>query len=691
MKRILAVTLMLLVVTALSAQDQERGRQEVRKYPKAKTGKKKKLAKSLAKQGSYYSSVEYYQDILKDKPGDIKAMHAIAEMNRDLRDYKAAEKYYKLELDKDAGKWPNDRYWVGVMEMMNGKYEDARKSFSEYNKSTLDKGEMSYKSIAKMHMEGCDSAAIWMAVPSKMKVLHEEGSINNILTDMAPKPLPDGRLLYSSLKSDTAIFITDNSKDYYSKIFIAKRDGKGWVDDEKLSYPPNDSKNHVGNANMTDDGKTLFYTKCDQSEIRVMRCKIYKTDKQGAEWGNPIEVKELNSATATTTQPAFGLDKDGNKIIYFVSDRGGKGGMDIFYAPMNADGTFGAVKNAGPEVNSAGDERTPFYNEKEKTLYFSSDARPGLGGFDVFKIAGQPDAWTSIATNIGPPVNSSYDDLYYILDKTGRKGFVVSNRIGTKTTRGETSGDDIWGVSIREDVVLIAYYASRNDPTSKPIEGVDASLYMVKDKNYDFIGNTITASTPFSYILKRGQSYKINGNKDTYWPSVENVIVKEDEERDTIKVVFLIDPIIKKKVKIENIYFEFDKSRLVDFYRTKMDSVINVLNNNPGYALEVQGHTDSKGADDYNVRLSQRRAEEAKAYILSKGIAKVRVISKGMGETTPLAANEKDGADDPEGRARNRRVEFKLIPDKPESAPEIEYAPGEPINETKTGPGFNKK
>jgi hypothetical protein len=167
--------------------------------------------------------------------------------------------------------------------------------------------------------------------------------------------------------------------------------------------------------------------------------------------------------------------------------------------------------------------------------------------------------------------------------------------------------------------------------------------------------------------------------------------VKEDEERDTITQVFLIDQIIKKKVKIENIYFEFDKSNVIDFYRNKMDSVVSIMMQNPGYSVEVQGHTDSKGSDDYNNKLSLRRAEESKAYFVSKGISKERVIAKAMGSSTPRVPNERDGKDDPEGRAQNRRVEFKIIADKPENAPDLEYVPGDPVEQTKTGPGFTKK
>jgi outer membrane protein OmpA-like peptidoglycan-associated protein/tetratricopeptide (TPR) repeat protein len=695
MKKLIAVVALITLVYAAQAQaaqdgdSKDKDRHAILKYPKVKTGKKLKLANQLMKDGSYYNAAEYYEDVLKAKPDNIKVMHALALINQSLRDYKSAEKYYKLEIQKDEKKWPNDKYFLAEMQKMNGKYDEAKKSYQEYLKSDIGKDEKSYKSLAKIGIEGCDSSVSWLANPNKIRVDHED-AINCITTDMSPKVLRGGRILYASLASDTATVITKNEKDYYAKIFTARKQGKDWVEITKLPYPPNDAKNHVANAILSTDENTMYFTKCDQSEIVKMKCKIFRSTKQGAEWSNAEEVKELNSPTNTTTEPAFGQDKDGKPILYFVSDRGGKGGMDIFYAPILEDGKFGPIKNAGNEVNTPGDDMTPFYDFKNKALYFSTDGRPSLGGLDVYRVVGYPDAW-GVPSNVGAPVNSQADDIYYALDENGKKGFVVSNRIGTKTTRGETSGDDIWSVAVKEDVVMKGIFALRTDPSRKPVEGVDASMYHVNGANFEFMSNVITTKDPFYFTLKRAQQYKINGNKEGLWPAVENVNVKEDEERDTIDYVFLIDPIIKKKVKIEDIYFAFDKSNVIDFYKEKMDSVISVLMQNPGFSVEVEGHTDSKGSDEYNMKLSQRRADEAASYLVSKGVTKERVITKALGESQPLAPNEKDGKDDPEGRQRNRRVMFKIIPDKPENAPEIEYQTPDPVDATKTGPGYDKK
>lgn len=662
---------------------------KVEKYPKAGTSKKYRIAKAKIKDGSYYNAAEYLEDVVKAKPNKISRVHQLAELNRYLRDYKKAEQYYKQVLDKDAEKFPEDNYYYALMLKANGKYEEAKKKFQEFLKMKDSKDYPQLKSLAKSDIAGCDTAIALLANPTKIKVTHEEGVVNKPLQDFAPKPLKNNRILYSGLKSDTAINIDLATHDYYTSIFTADKQGGVWANQLELPSPPNDPKTHVGNAVFTADENTIIFTKCDQSPLTFMKCKLYISKKEGKDWGNAEELKNLNKEEFSTTQPAFGKDKDGNTILYFASNRGKGGDFDLYYAKMNKDGSFDAPQRLGNEINTAGDELTPYFNEKTNTFYFSSNGHPGFGGLDVFKTVGTPGNFGEVR-NLGAPINSGADDLYYVLDEKGNKGFLVSNREGTISQRGSTCCDDIWGVTIRGDVFLKGTFVKRDDPSQTPVEGVDASLYKVDGKNFEFQTNAITGTSAFVMPLKRGNSYKLNGTKDGFWPSVDNFSVSEDEDRDTITKVFYIDPVLKKKVKIENVYFQFDKSNVIAFYSAKIDSVLSLLNQNPGWLVEVQGHTDSKGSDEYNDKLSQRRADEVKKYLIKQGLAKERIVVKTFGKRQPAVPNElPDGSDDPEGRARNRRVEFKIIVDQPQDAPEFEVT-GEVVKEVKTGPGFTK-
>lgn len=663
----------------------------VEKYPKVKWRKKLKIARAQLKQGSFYNAAQYLEDAYKAKPEKIDIAHLLGDVNRELRDYEAAEKYYKIVIAKDPEAFVNDQYQLGRMQKMNGRYADAKTTLEGYLKAPLGKKDISYKNLAKIEIEGIDSALVITKFPTKIKVEKTEGQVNSTIQDFSPKPLKGNGILFTSQKTDTAVNLTNSKDNHFTSIFTADKTGNSFTNRTALPVPPNDDKTNTGNAVYSPDEKSIVFTKCgvvEEDENRV-NCRLYRSVKNGTTWGDAEELKKLNGELGTTTHPAFGVDKDGNTILYFTSNRSGSKGLDIWYAKLNSDGTFGPATNLGNEVNSVGDDQTPFYDKKNGVLYFSSDGHPSIGGLDVFKISGTPGNWTSKAVNAGVPINSQADDLYLALDDKAARGFMVSNRIGTTSPRGATCCDDVWTVIVQRDITLKGIYVKRGDPTNTPVTGVDASLYKVAGNNFEFAGNAITTAQPFLFPVKRSTSYKINGNKEGYWPSIDNLTIDEEEERDTIEKIFYLDPIIRIHIRIPNVYFAFDKSNVIDFYKGQIDSVVTVLNANPGYSVEIQGHTDSKGTDEYNEALSMRRANEVKTFLIKKkGIAENRIVVKTFGEKQPAVPNElPNGEDDPEGRARNRRVEFKLIPDKPEDAPEVESY-GEVVKQVKTGPGF---
>jgi len=685
------LALMIPLTLFVSGQEGGSSLKNVEKYPKIKWRKKLKIARLKVNEGSYYNAAQYLEDAYKVKPDKIEIAHLLGEVNRYLRDYEAAEKYYKAVIDKDAEAYVADQFHLAQMQHMNGKYEDAKKTYEGYIKAPLGKKDVSYKALAKIGIEGCDTALVLIKTPTKIKVEKTEGVLNSTIQDFSPKPIKGG-VLFSSQKTDTAVNLTTSKDNHFTSIFTADKTGKAYTNKTELLSPPNDPKTNTGNAVFSPDGNTIVFTKCQPSMENRMKCKLYRSVKDGATWKESEEIKNLNSEEGNSTEPAYGVDKEGKTILYFVTDRKGAKGLDIFYAAVNSDGTFGAPVSAGDAVNSVGDEVTPFYDKKNKVLYFSSDGHPSLGGLDVFKIAGTPGNWTTGAINAGVPINSQADDLYLALDEKAARGFEVSNRIGTTSPRGATCCDDIWTVIVQRDVFLKGIYVKRGDPTNTPITGVDASMYKVAGNNFEFSANAITTPNPFVFPVVRNTSYKINGNKEGYWPSIDNITIAEEEERDTISQIFYLDPIIKIHIKIPNVYFAFDKSNVIDFYKKEIDSVVQILNAHPGYSVEVQGHTDSKGTDEYNDKLSLRRANEVKTFLIKKkAIAENRIVVKTFGEKQPAVPNElPNGEDDPEGRARNRRVEFKIIVDKAEDAPEFESY-GEVVKEVKTGPGFTYK
>ena len=676
-RNILTLTLIALTISSTSIFAAEGGKSEqnTRKYSKISVGKKFKLAKSLVSKGVYITAAQYLDEYLVKKPTNHKAIFMAAKSNEVLRDYVRAEKYYKDVLDIKPSKYPLARYDYGRMLKYNGKYDEAKKQFKQFSDEYSGENKDAYLKLVKNEVEGCDYAMGAGKDPKKgQKVEHVNGSVNNELTEYAPKYIDDNTLLYASFPQDTAVSLTNfwkNKKDYRSKIYTSTGSEANWDSPSLVDGGVNDPKFHCGNAVISADGQTMYFTKCSEDKMLNMVCKIFSAKKDGGKWGEPKELSiNVTDGSATSTEPALATDANGNTILYFVSNReGGLGGMDIWLATIDKNGSMSTAKNAGKAINTFGDELSPYYDAANTKLYFSSNGHKNLGGFDVFVTKGSPEGWDTIQ-NMGMPVNSSADDIYLALDPMGEKGYMISNRVGAISPRGATCCDDIFTVYLGgRKLYMRGYYAVKGDATNKPVAGVDNSLFLTTDAGFDKKAGSVTYGTEkFVYPLDPCKKYKINGTKSGFYPAVDNIDApcKIVTMSDTIDMVFYLNPIIVNKVKVENVYFVFNKSGL-DKDRTtqKADSIGSFLMNNPNYGLEISGFTDSKGSDAYNDKLSQRRAQAIADYLINTlKISKDRVIVKAMGEKAPIAENEfADGRDNPTGRAKNRRVMFKLFSD----------------------------
>jgi outer membrane protein OmpA-like peptidoglycan-associated protein/tetratricopeptide (TPR) repeat protein len=631
--------------------------QELILHKKIGVGKQLKLAKKLESQGSYVNSVKYYEKAQLKKPTNKCILEKLAKLNYKLRDYEASEKWYKklIELDKD---YVDDAQLLFARsKKYNAKYDEAIKEFKIAKEASKDD---KFKKMIMNEIAGCDSAINKTFAQSKdIKVDHQK-VINGNLQEFAPKIIDKNKILYSGLKSDTALNLSRlrTKKDYYTKLFFSSKDGENWSESQALPESINVPDAHVGNGYMTDNNQTLYYTICKEGSTLNMECKIHRAKKESDGWKTEA-IKSLNLLGNTNTQPSIMETKDGKKYLMFVSDReGGKGEMDIYHAEMNSDGSIGKAVNAG-FVNTSRSELTPHYNTKEGRLYFSSEGHPSIGGFDVFYVTGEPGNWGTIV-NAGSPINSSVDDIYFATNDKGN-GYITSNREGSISPRGKTCCDDIWAINLDLHLWIKCNFADNKDPEKKPLPGVAVSLY--NDKA-ELIKSTVTnASDAVVFEIEPGPTYKMNGMKDGYFPFVETFTTpKEITQNDTIEKTCFLEPIIKSKYVIEPIYFAFDKSDVREGYNPILDSVLNILAQFPLLYLKIEGHTDSRGTVAYNQALSERRCKAAAEYCVKKGLAMDRIIMKGFSELVPLVSNtNEDGTDNPTNRDKNRRVDFKIL------------------------------
>jgi outer membrane protein OmpA-like peptidoglycan-associated protein len=356
-------------------------------------------------------------------------------------------------------------------------------------------------------------------------------------------------------------------------------------------------------------------------------------------------------------------------VVYFVSDRErGKGGLDIWYTIYDEKRkTYKKPRNVGKAINTKGSEMTPYYDMKTQTMYFSSDGKANIGGLDLYKIKGQANKW-KIAENMGVPFNSSADDLDFALNPNGKGGYFVSNREGGFSTYNPTCCDDIFEFSYL-NYVDIKYIGSIVDfETGDCMEGESTiNVYITNDDKARMLTESIDIiDCDFVLSLQPGFDYEIEISKVGFFANQDTVTTKHILKSGNLRnSPIALTKITEVPIVIPDINFNYDSDKLTEESKNVLDTtLVLTLRDNPNIRIEIRAHTDSKGSAAYNKRLSQKRAESVKKYLISKEYDAERFKATGFGEDMPIAPNKKpDGSDNPAGRKKNRRTEFSVIGD----------------------------
>jgi hypothetical protein len=405
-------------------------------------------------------------------------------------------------------------------------------------------------------------------------------------------------------------------------------------------------------------------------------CAIYMSERSGATW---IEGKKLNEEInlkgSTNTQPYLAKNNVGQEVLYFVSNReGGKGGNDIWLSVMNKKGEFGTPRNLGSKVNTDRDEVTPFYDTPTGTLYFSSNGWISMGGADIYKT--QSDAsgkFTNRAENLGAPFNSACDDNYFRPGRSGEEGYLVSNRPGIYSVRGKTCCYDIFSYKYDRRVFVAVRGQVIDEATQQPIAGAAVNLALRSDNlteaDVTIANDTSKTNDPYFFNLKTEKLYKLSAFKDGYFTASQSFTTKGLVKSDTLEVNIYLKKLEKNKAyRLNNIYYDFDKSDLRAESKGTLDTLYNLLVENPTIIIELSSHTDVRGSDVYNLNLSQKRAESCVNYLINeKKVPSNRITAKGYGETKVLEDCAKypdcpaDQSSDCPCHQNNRRTEFKII------------------------------
>ena len=629
--------------------------------------KLKRMAAASERENDWETAAIYYQAYLSKNASDISATYKLAENYRQGGNYKAAQNSYRIVHEKNSSKYPLASFHYAHMLSFNGNCKLALPIFKNFKKAYRGKKEeRKYTKLTKNAIEACENLRTENS-NSKFIIKPLSDKINGIHIEASPIFLSSNEIIYNSLKVNSKMLAEDETAPKRKFYKLENKNGiwepKGEWERTEL-YLQMEIANGAFNFNKT----RFYFSACERNSLGKIACDIYVMQKVDDVWKRAKKLPAEVNTPFTETQVAVGVDEKENEVVYFVSDRNeGKGGLDIWYSIYDAKkDTYKASKNVGSKINSIGDEVTPYIYPYDRTLYFSSNGHSNFGGLDIFKSNGEKSKWLE-PKNLGSTVNTNADELYYVLNEKGDAGFFASNRL--KKDSELFCCDDIYEFKDLEkiSITLKGKLIDRlKSDLNKEVEGVEIKLYKIDviTKERILVNSYKTNDGGnYKFRLETDENYIIQTNKEGYLIQEHDIITNGIIKSTTFTKVFSLEYYFGRSIIVENIYYKFDKANLTDDAMNTIDTTIyEILVENPSIIIELGSHTDSEGTDVYNRDLSQDRAQSVVDYLIKKGINRKRLKAKGYGESSPITENKNfDGSDNPKGRAKNRRTEFKVI------------------------------
>lgn len=546
---------------------------------------------------------------------------------RALGSYRAAERYKYTDTTTVLRK--------GQMHLLQGEYKQAQTSFENYlahleEADTLpdnlrDPKIETYKAMANNGIWSCETAPAAKTKGSAYTV-KMASQFNSNRSDFCPA------LLGKLEDKDVQLFFTSNRNAATGNelsgitgqkpcdIFVAKKDEKGkWKAVEKLEGGPN-TEYDEGAPSFSPDGKTMYLTVCTTNPEYPRMAEIYTCSRSDAAWGKPTALKITADTLSSYAHPAVSPD---GKWLYFTSDMpGGYGGTDIWRASFSGS-KVGFIENLGPEINTSENESFPAFRPTGE-LYFSSDGRGGMGGLDLYRATEDSVTHSWSVHHLPAPMNSNGDDFGITFNGLHNSGFFSSSR-----STGGRGWDKIYEFSYPEVLQSVKGYVYEQDGYELP----QAQVYMVGSNgtNQKLI---VKSDGTFEQPVDPGVDYLFLATCKGYLNIPATLHVDSLEEEHVYELDFPL-PSLSLPVLVKNVFFAFNKAEITPESSTALDNLAKLLIENPNITIELASHCDYRGADEYNLNLSQRRAESVTTYLEEHGVDKERLTPKGYGETQP--------------------------------------------------------
>ncbi len=590
---------------------------------------------------------------LEKEPNFAEAELLLAYVYSEKPDYDKAIEHYQKSITIKSDLFPEAHASLGLLLLNKGEYEKAQTNFINYLKFT--DSPLMMKPFAEKGLKDCEFAIEALKHPVPFNPVNLGAGVNTELPEYFPALSADGKYLLFTRRLDSKKTYTGYNEDFYLSI----NDGYNWMEAQNMQGI--NSINNEGAPTISPNGQFIIFTSCEDpyegygpDRKGFGSCDLFYAYNIGGKWTAPKNLNRPINSQHWESQPSFSSD---GKTLYFVRGMRSRSGVkqqDIWTSELSEGGVWSVPTMLSDVINTEGREESVFIHPDNQTLYFSSDGHPGMGGLDIFMSTKDANGNWTTPVNLGYPINTFNDENSLLVDAAGNLAYFASNREGGM-------GDlDLYAFELPENMKpnKVTYLAGKVfDAETKEVLPARFELINLKTGEVAVQSYADEVTGQYLVCLPVHQDYALNVSHPGYLFHSENFTLSSGTiDKPFEKHVGMNKIKVGESVVLKNVFFETAKYDLKPQSKVELDKLIAFLKSNPNLKIELSGHTDNVGDKKSNQLLSENRAKAVYNYLTQNGVPTDRLTTKGYGDTQPIASNDTD-----EGRAENRRTEFKVM------------------------------
>jgi outer membrane protein OmpA-like peptidoglycan-associated protein len=612
----------------------------------------------------YTAALAFYQQANDVNPNNAELHMKMGLCHLNGRHHHRALGCFQQTYELDPAT-PRIHFLLGYAYQLNAEWAKATEEYSLHKAaiSRMPDPEALYNTADRRLVE-CRNGKSLQGRPANARVTNLGPTINSELADYGVLITADGsRMMFTGRRPNSTGGKTNKAtNEFFEDVYACTRTATGWTEPIPMAPPVNSNINDAS-VGLFNDGRTMIIYRDDRGAGDLFECT-----RQGESWSEPVALPPTINTPGNESSAWYSFDR---QQLFFVSDReGGVGGQDIWVSRWDAiASTWGEATNLGPTVNTLQDEEGIYVHPDGKSIYFSSHGHTSMGGYDVFKSALVDGHWSK-PENLGWPVNSPEDDLYFVMTADGATGYFSS-------VRADGFGeDDLYRVDFSADVraeeTASAAAVGKPAPVAsntllvqgkvtngEGLSAMDATIDLLSLEDGSLVASfkSDKATGEYMAVVPGGKEYAMVVRADGYLLHSENLSVPAEGGAVAMNVDMALKPLKSGQQEVmRNVFFERDKAALSTASKGELKQLVDMLTQNPALRLEIGGHTDSDGNEDHNDQLSTERAHAVVAHLVQNGIVADRLTAVGYGASKPLVTN-----DSAAHKAKNRRTEIRVL------------------------------